>query len=438
MRGAANATIRRPKRPLRGLCKGNGSRDSQALDNMRIACRTLGALVVCSIVVAGCAGAPQSLPGSPFHAMPTAAGHAISLADIAKSRTGPVAMLKLQIAGRIPSPIAAPALRRILAEVLQNNSRPRVRFNMVAKVGLWAVETFNQYIFGLDSKGNKTLTAIYTLDSGCFEPFGSKVDHSKNLWIACSEYQSGNGAVQEYAPASKTLTATFNETADCGSGCTFEAAPLDVATDSSGHVFAANSYSELCNPSCQSPIYPAVWWNERSPSSPPTGIQDADVANAFYTDVDAKGNLYLAGRGSIGSQSGTLLDEISDPTSTSPTITNLIPPGDALANVSGLYVSNGGKVLNLVFSNTRTVAQYALPWISNESPFNVLGPTLEDYFGGGSPFDGGFGLGDKRIALGDGNGWIDVGEVAKNHWSIVGDIDLYPGITSAAYVPSDK
>lgn len=31
-----------------------------------------------------------------------------------------------------------------------------------------------------------------------------------------------------------------------------------------------------------------------------------------------------------------------------------------------------------------------------------------------------------------------VGKVAKNHWSIVGDIDLYPGIISASYVPSDK
>jgi hypothetical protein len=132
-----------------------------------------------------------------------------------------------------------------------------------------------------------------------------------------------------------------------------------------------------------------------------------------------------------------MLDEISNPTTASPKITHLIAPY-ASSSVGALYVSNKGQVLNLVDSESRTMLQYALPWVSHESPFNVLGPTPTNYYGGGYPIAGGFDRGDKQAVLGDAFGWLDVGKVAKNRWSAVTNVNLFPGVLGAAYVPSDK
>jgi hypothetical protein len=42
------------------------------------------------------------------------------------------------------------------------------------------------------------------------------------------------------------------------------------------------------------------------------------------------------------------------------------------------------------------------------------------------------------MAIGDAGGWIDIGKVSKNRWSMGGNVNLYPGLVDAAYVPSDK
>ena len=85
---------------------------------------------------------------------------------------------------------------------------------------------------------------------------------------------------------------------------------FDVAFDSSGHVFASNTFSQECKASCTGGIYPVAWWNARSPSSPATGIQDINLTVGDYLDVDSEGNLYVAGDGCIGSACGFLVDEI--------------------------------------------------------------------------------------------------------------------------------
>ena len=314
-------------------------------------------------------------------------------------------------------------------------TQPHIEFNPRAKVALWALTVAYGYIYGLDSKGNKTVTAIDTMSNDCVEPSTVKVDHAENLWVSCGASTSGPGSIQEYAPGSKKPSVTFADTFSCGSSCVFDGYPLDMAFDSDGHAFAVN-VTQQCNPSCPS-NYPAVWWSTKSPSSPPMGISDPDFTNADYTDVDSSGNLYVEGYGCVGTACGALLDEIANPTAKSPTITNLIAPGPSVS-VGGVYVSNSGRVLNLVNSDARTMAQYALPWKSGESPFRILGPTGTNYFGGGYPISGGFNRGDKLVVLGDAYGWLDVGKVATNHWAVVANVNLYQGVLSAAYVPSDK
>lgn len=116
-------------------------------------------------------------------------------------------------------------------------------------------------------------------------------------------------------------------------------------------------------------------------------------------------------------------------------LTELTPPtSDQLGSV---YVSNNGSVLNVVNETARTISQYKLPWIASETPFNVLGPTLT-LMGKGRPTSGGFDESDKHLALGDADGWVDVGSVAANHWLAVSKKNLKNGNHGAAYVPSDK
>ncbi len=311
-----------------------------------------------------------------------------------------------------------------------------VRFEAKAKVGLWA-DTGN-VIFGQNARGDQTVTAINVAKNGCDSASGIKVDHAENLWVACVQYEYENGALQEYPPGSSKPAATFYESIACGSGCTFEANAFDVAFDAKGHVFAG-TYSEECKPSCQD-AYAVLWWNQRSSGSAAMGISDPNLDAGAYVDVDNDGNLYLSGQGCIEKQCGVVVDEVTNPTTSSPTVTNLIflsLPTSEDASFA-LYISNQGKVMNLLDPNSRTIAQYALPWITGEQPFNTLGPTRRDYYGLGLPENGGFDRGDKRFAIGDYYGWINVGKVKKNRWSPEGDINLNRGVFDAAYVPSDK
>jgi hypothetical protein len=354
--------------------------------------------------------------------------------NIAQGTIGFLQLRQLEMAGKI-----SPALERRMLERMGARPRPHVVVSSRAVVGLWAiVASAYTFIFGENAKGNKTVTAIDVQSNGCVGPSNLKVDHAENLWLACGSSPSDAGVIQAYPPGSKKPTGTFPDSFTCGEGCYFDANANDVATDSSGHVFAANPFSETCDPSCTDWTYPLVWWNAKSPSSPATGIAEPDMTNGDYIDVDPSGNLYVEGYGCIDSQCGAMLDEIGDPTTTSPRITHLIAPSSPSSSVGALYVSNKGRVLNLVDSGSRTMLQYALPWVSHESPFNVLGPTPTNYYGGGYPIAGGFDRADKLAVLGDAYGWLDVGKVAKNRWSAVTNVNLFPGVLSAAYVPSDK
>lgn len=359
----------------------------------------------------------------------------IDPADIANARTSRAEMLKLEIAGKIPTPIARRVLLRMLAAELSGR-RPPLRFNSKAKVGIWVIPACCGYVFGQNLTGGKTVTGIDAKANGCGGLSSLKVDHAENLWLACNYYGTENGGAQEYLPGSKTPSAIYQESVNCGSGCTYESGVLDVAFDSNGHVFASNAFSQECKSSCVQGVYPAFWWNESSPNSPGTAIADPNIANGDYLDVDFAGNLYLGGFGCLGSNCGYLVDEISKPTS-SPAITNLIAPG-TLIYADALYISNHGKVLNLLDSNARTMAQYALPWIPNQSPFAVLGPTPTNYYGQGYPLAGGFNPNSTRVVLADASGWLDIGSVPKNRWSLVTNENLFSGLLDAAYVPSDK
>jgi hypothetical protein len=381
----------------------------------------LAALVT---LLSGCGGSPSAST-----AVPGVAGAPASTADV----------LKLQLAGRLPTFLPRTALLRALHILNANKHRPSVKRH-AGNPGLWVSSLAYSYVVGLSPDAQHTVTAIDVGSNGCEDPYGIKVDHSNNLWVACAFNSSmSNGVVQEYKQGASTPAATFND-AGCSSPCTsFDASAQDVAFDASGHVFASNIDSNECVPYCTNNLYPVVWWPANSPNSLPTGIKDPNIIfSGGYLDVDANGSVYTSGYGCIGTACGYLLDKIVNPTSASPTVTNLVPPSFNY-DLEGVYASKSGTVLSVTDGDSRTISEYHLnPW--NATAFKKNGPTLTNIEGYGQPIAGGYTKDENTLVQGDAFGWVDVGKVDgnNNNWQTFTNPDINALNAGAAYVPSDK
>jgi hypothetical protein len=397
---------------------------------MRLSLATAASIALTAALLAGCSGSTQgtsALPGSSYGAI------------------GPriPAMIYQEAAGNAAAPVTHGAMQRLLA-ALESGKRPnlaRQRVRRGAKVGLWVADPGQAYLLGLSANGKENIIAVDAESNNCYLPIGLKVDHHKNLWVACQyNYKTfENGIIQEYSSAGVLLN-TYNDTS-CGTSCgsSYEAGyPGDVAVDSHGNVFASNIETENvnCNPSCTYTYSPTVaWWP--SSGGQPTFITDPNMAanpTMLFLDTDRAGNVYVDGDTSLNYPGSPQLDEISNPT-TSPTISNLIPPG-TITYGGGVYVSTkrGVQTLNVTDQNARTISQYPLPFGALS---RVLGPTLLNVFGEGNPISGGFNKMDTAQVTADGYGWLDVGKVSANAWRALTNFDI-SNPEGAAYSPSDK
>jgi hypothetical protein len=352
-------------------------------------------------------------------------------------------MIYQEAAGKAAAPVTHGVMQRLLA-TLESGKRPNLARHgggHDANVGLWVADTDYAYLVGLSANGKSTINVVDAESNNCYLPQGLKVDHHKNLWVACQyNYNTfENGIIQEYSSAGVLLN-TYNDTS-CGASCgsSYEAGyPDDVAVDSHGNVFAANIETEVinCNPSCTYTYSPTVaWWP--SSGGQPTFITDPNMAAngaMLYLDTDKAGNVYVDGNTSITYPGSPELDEISNPT-TSPTISDLIPPG-TITYGGGVYVSTHGGVqtLNVTDQVARTTSQYPLPF----GPLSrVLGPTLTNFEGNGNPISGGFNKTDTDQVIADGYSWLDVGKVNTNVYSVLTNFNIL-NPEGAAYSPSDK
>ncbi len=299
------------------------------------------------------------------------------------------------------------------------------------------------------------MTTIDAGANGCVNPTGIKVDHKRDLLVACAAGYPQAGSIQRYVPGSGVPSAIYDDSYSYsgdrsqmhppktyGGNSYFAGYPTGVAFDSHGHLFAANASSEGCSDSAMvRPNLmecfdgPIVWWNARSPKKVHLSFSTQAETAAYDLDVDKAGNVFFDGGYYCQYSCEPAVFELSDPTSSSYVLTELTQP--TADRLGGVYISNDGSVLNVVDETARTVSQYRLPWVASETPFNVLGPTLTR-MGKGEPTSGGFDKGDKHLALGDADGWVDLGTVAENHWSSVTNKNLKNGDYGAAYVPSDK
>jgi hypothetical protein len=408
-------------------------------------------------LVAGCSNSPQgtqqTLPlgssvtnglsrvtGASSGVAESAATHRIDPADL-KGPIKPAKLLRLQLAGKLPAPVPLRVLRYEIKQ-LRGHVRPHFTVHPAQNtVGLWGSNNLQSAILGQSMNARRTIMTIDANANDCDLPSGLKVDHSQTLWAACEDDPSGSGErVQSYTNSGSLIATYATRCPTNEPSCTnFFAFGFDAATDSTGHVFASIlGYS--CSPGCSVTNGSGFeYWPVGSPSSAPTiislGSQCLPVCSVGFMDVDTSGNLWFNyfgfGIGVIGWGVG----EVTDPTGT-PTFLPILSPGTFL-DTGGVYVSGGGTTLNVTDETARTTSQYSLPLGPGGTPFNVSGPTL-DPFGFGAPVSGGFNQNGRLLALGDGEGWVNIGRISANAWRGIGNPNFVTGLLGVAYTPSDK
>jgi hypothetical protein len=278
------------------------------------------------------------------------------------------------------------------------------------------------YIFEL--AGSKVVGYL----TDCSGAEGMKVDHSGNLWVACTN----TGTVNEYAPGASSATLTL---VDNPGGATYYTA--DVAVDSAGDVWASSLYAFYCS-SYYCYFYPGQvsFWAAGSYSngSSPTGtVTDTNInEEGFFLDASPSGSdVYVDYEECTSTTCGFAADDISGST-----ITQFAPIG-SISFPGGLYYTGTGTV-NLLDQDAHVITVFS----GDVATGAYYGPTPENLEGGCDPVDTGYNLGDSEVAIGDaGCHSLDEGKLAAHHGH--GSFKAKPNINfslpiGAAFSPSDK
>jgi len=273
------------------------------------------------------------------------------------------------------------------------------------------------YIWQLDRKA--TIVGVLT---DCEEPAGIKVDRNGNLWAACTD----GSTIQEYTPGASTASLVLDDTPGFY--------PNDVAVDEHGDVYAVNIEGIVCRASsCTSYPGNVVYWKaaQRSNGALPTGvIADPNMYEGSFIDTDDAGNLYVDMLNQAAFAGET--DRIGSPREPHPSITNLGIDPDV---PGGVYVSNGGTVLNVLDQQARTIGRYRLPGITS---LGVLGSLPQNYEKSAQPIGFGFSKGDRSVAVADaGCRALDLGAVQANTFVQLLNASFVDPV-GAAFVTSDK
>ena len=298
---------------------------------------------------------------------------------------------------------------------------------------IWAAAEQTSQLFALSSGAKVVLKVISTEGQAVKggNPLTLKVD-GKDLFV--TDLSGGKGGViQEYKDG---LFARAYLPGCPASDCSkFTGSLSDTVVDKS-HVFAIMKQIQyqLGSKTISGSGY--EYWPKGNPSATPVAVLLSSDCSAicFYDagDEDSSGNLWLRdyGAGRYG------VAEITNPT-TNPSMNQGLPLDTFTINhgdIAGFSISNSGTVLN-VGDSSHKIYQYALPVRDGNSPFNTITPCVE----GCDPHGFGFDSTDKLIVVGDGTsrGWLDIGQVSKNHWKKVTNPQFTVPFSSAVYMPGD-
>jgi hypothetical protein len=312
---------------------------------------------------------------------------------------------------------------------------------------MWGSNFIDSALYGMNKKGDELLATIDVARNRCYSPVTVKVDRKRNVRVACEElyphYPAEFGGQQVYRPnGTLEKSYAFDASRFCGSGYEFCAAEsFDGGVDDEGHVFAELSAGDTVLAHQAKYMNPGFyWWNAKDPTAPGTFIRASRYGKPFYAiyymDTDRRGNIWFDFTIARDGAGGAGLGEVTNPT-TSPRVKIVLPAG-TYGYPGGVYVSNHGSVLNVTDQDSRETYQYHLPVGKMSKPFDVLGPTPIGSGSEGRPTAGGFNKADSALALGDFHGWVDVGKLPANTWSIGAKADCAGPCLGVAYTPSDK
>jgi hypothetical protein len=408
-------------------------------------------VIALAALFAGCSSTSpgsQSLPlgSAPLGSAQSAARRpCIDPGFVPKGRMTPSKLLRLQADCKLAGSVPAAVLRRQLAEV-QSHRRPTfgelTHRHSSPSIGLWTTNTDFGYLFGQTANGSTTVAAIDTEFDACFVPVTVKVDANQNVWVACelnadNENEDTGGAIQEYN--SKGHFANRYAYSVCVTDYTSCFGYGFDGSANSKDVFATVTYYFTESSSVSETGSGFEYWPLGKPSATPTLISlpyGDPVYDVYYMDLDNKGNIWFDYAGCIGSNCGYGLAEEKTPT-TAPTFVPILAVG-SIGFPGGVYVSDKGKVLNVLDQEARTISQYHLPLSPSGTPFKVLGPTVANSADYGDPVSGGFNQKETAFTAGDAYGWLDTGEVSPNAWHAAFNLNFAFGVEGAAYTPSDR
>ncbi len=380
-------------------------------------------LVVLAALLASCSNASQTLQTTP----PGTGGMTA------------LRFLKLQAAGKLPAPVPPAVIQRQL-ERLESRPRPRLEVHDTGSVAIWATDTPDNYLVGLDATAKKVVADIDVLSNNCYFPVTVKIDGSQDIWVACdTDADFTESLALEYNSKGRLLKTYEAACPAPASACeSFFAESDDEAADSR-HFFLGLSYYELETSSGTTTGSGFEWWPANSPSATPTLIAlpyNDPVESVYYMDVDKSGNIWFDYAGNAGDgRFGYGLAEITNPTK-DPKFIPILTPG-AIIDGGGVDVSSHGKVLNVTDEGERLTKQYKLPLAASGSPFNILGPTRLNRWGFGEPVTGGFNKTETKLVFADLYNWLDLGVVATNKWAAKQNTGIIQP-EGAAYTPSDR
>lgn len=309
--------------------------------------------------------------------------------------------------------------------------------NATTGIKIWAAAEQASKLFGLSVGAKRVLKVISTkrqpVKGG--NPLTLKVD-GENLFV--TDVSGGRaGIIQEYKDARFVRAYSPGCPAfDCSN---FTGSLSDTVVDKT-YVFAIMKQLQYQVGTKTVSGSGYEYWPKGNPSATPVAVLLSSDCSAicFYDagDEDSSGNLWLRDYGG----GGYGVTEITNPT-TNPSMNQGLPLDTFTINdgdIAGFSVSNAGTVLN-VGDSSHKIYQYALPVRSDSAPFNTLTPCIE----GCDPHGFGFNSTDTRIVVGDGTagtqskGWLDIGQVSKNHWRKVANPQFMVPFSAAVYLPGD-
>ncbi len=353
-------------------------------------------------------------------------------------------LLELQAAGKVPGPVTPEALKFMLASY-RSHPAQRIRADGKGTVAVWASDTGEDYLIGLNRSMKNPVVALETSQNGGTWPVDVKVDRHQNVWVA-NEYNSSNtgGVVQEYSKAGIYKAGYAWSPASCGTGSVTTCFGFGYdSAENSKYVFASVTEFFYKDGNGSSDYGSGVFrFANGKPSGTPKYYQVSDdnsnlncssgaCDEVYYMDVDSSGNIWFEFQPNGQAVAG--LGEVATNGAVS-----IIKPAGTYGFAGGVYVSNSGKVLNVTDQSSRNTYQYHLPVTTASKPFNTIGPTQANVEGLGAPVTGGFDSSDSKVVFGDAYGWIDRCVVSTNKCKAVANSNFPDGAGGAAYTPSDK